>query len=253
MLIDPRISDERAAVAVPLHGTSRLPVSLDALFRQFSHPFRQGRTLLLEGDSCDAIYFVRDGWLSLSKSLEDGQNQIIDFVLPGDMADPTAADGAAAYMSVDALTDGTLAAIPVAQWDRLVATSPDVFQALRSLDAARRARRAERILRLAKGTAEMRVAYALMEFCVRVKPDDAGAPCQFHVPLTQQLLGEYVGLSSVHVCRTMRRMVRNGILEMKDHMSIRVFDPDALAALAHIDVQSLKRAILPDKRRLGHA
>ena len=204
-----------------------------------------GTSLLLEGDESKAMLIVTEGWFSLSKSLEDGHTQIIDFALPGDVVDPTSADEETTPFSVEALTDASVASIPHQRWEEILGREPDLRRRVHAIDAATQARRAERMLRLGKGTAETRVAYALMELCVRL-----GLPCKtdepvFHVPLTQQQIGDFVGLSSVHVCRTLRRMSRNGVVEMTDHIDLRILDHEALEGLAGVDSETLHREIMP--------
>lgn len=240
-------TENSGAVSLAFPGIvgAGLSTGLQAVFDQHSSKFKKHRTLLLEGDECQTVFCLADGWLVLSKALEDGQNQIIDFVLPGDIVDPVSADGETSSVTVDALTDGELAAIPYRKWESMTGEWPELHHLAHLLDAAKQARRAERMLRLGKGTAEMRVAYALVEFCIRIDcACDSDLP-MFHIPLTQQQLGDYVGLSSVHVCRTMRRMSRNEIIEMRDHMDIRVLDPRSLAQMAGVDIDALKREILP--------
>lgn len=202
-------------------------------------------TLLLEGDPCQVVYCVLDGWLALSKTLEQGQTQIIDFALQGDIVDPTTADGETSSVTINGLTLGTVATLHRATWQTLISDCPDLQQWLHGKDAARRARHSERMLRLGKGTAEMRVAYALLELHIRVNMISGSTLPEFHIPLTQQQIGDFIGLSSVHVCRTMRRMSRNGILAMSDHMDVRILNPQALSHMAGIDHATLKREIVP--------
>src|SRR6056297_998514 len=230
-------------------GVLNLPEELRTAFSNHARRFTEHGTLLLEGEECRVIYCVLDGWLALSKALDQGQEQIIDFALPGDIVDPAAADGVTSSVTIQGLTDGTGAAMPAAIWERMNRDRPDLHRIVHRMEAAGQARRAERMLRLGRGTAEMRVAYALLEFCIRLRATcDAERRPEFHIPLTQQELGDYVGLSSVHVCRTMRRMSRNGILEMHDHMDIRILDAPSLARLAGVDIEDLKREIVPARK-----
>ena len=46
-----------------------------------------------EGEDSHARYYVAEGWLAASKSLEDGEQQILEFILPGETYDPTGVDG----------------------------------------------------------------------------------------------------------------------------------------------------------------
>jgi len=213
--------------------------------RQYEHRFHAGQTLVLQGDACGSVLHVLDGWLAVFKSLEDGQRQIIDFALPGEMIEPAAADETSSSVTVEALTEGSVAIVPWSEWERICCDRPDLQHRTHRLRAAAEARQAERMLRLGKGSAEMRIAYALLELALRSEPAqgrDAGA---FYIPLTQQRLGDYLGLSSVHVCRTLRRLARKGIAETTDHMNIRLLDRDALAALADVDCAALRQEIIP--------
>ena len=212
---------------------------------QHIRPVPKNRTLLLEGEGCQTVYCVLDGWLALSKTLQEGQKQIIDFALPGDIVDPVGADGMTSSVNVEALTDGVMAAMPYRSWERMAGDWPELQKLAHLAEAAQQARRAERMLRLGKGTADMRIAYAIIEFCIRINALGRVRTSTFHIPLTQQQLGDYLGLSSVHVCRTMRRMTCNKILEMRNHMDIQVLDAPALTRLAGVECDTLKREIMP--------
>ncbi len=202
-----------------------------------------GGTLFFEGQESNYMLCVTSGWLALSKSLENGQIQIIDFALPGDFVDPTSADALTSAFTIEAVTAATVSIIPMKRWRELLQESPELRQKAYRSEAATRARRAERMLRLGKGCAEMRVAYALLEFYVRLSPGNISVPPFIHVPLNQQQLGSFVGLSSVHVCRTLRHMHRNGIIMVCDQMDIRISDLDGLLKLANLNLETLKREI----------
>ena len=74
-----------------------------ATLAKYARSFSKGEVLALEGDDYSAVVCVLDGWLSLSKSLESGHVQIIDFALAGDMVEAFAADGETAAVGVEAL------------------------------------------------------------------------------------------------------------------------------------------------------
>ena len=57
------------------------------------------------------------------------------------------------------------------------------------------------------------------------------SPDRFAMPLTQDVLGDVLGLSAVHVNRTVQQMRRDDLLEMKNGMVI-LLRPDKLRQLA---------------------
>ena len=207
--------------------------------------FARGSRLRREGDESHARFYVVEGWLAVSKSLEDGENQILDFILPGETYDPTAADGRTSFVEVEALCESVVVTIDRTVWARLLRDHRGLSDAESLRDIAVHARQSERMLRLGKSSAETRVAYALIELCLRLSACGKAAGCAFHVPLGQQQLGDFIGLSSVHVCRTLRRLARQGVITTGDHMDITIHDATALAALAGVDLAALRSEIIP--------
>ncbi len=53
------------------------------------------------------------------------------------------------------------------------------------------------------------------------------------------------GLSSVHVCRTLRRLKRHGIVETEEQMDVLIRDMEALAIAAKADPEELRKQIIP--------
>lgn len=221
------------------------PEAFRTALKPWARSFGAGQELTFEGDSAAPVLFVLNGWLRISKSLDDGQRQIIDFVLPGDFVASASADGTASTLQIDALTDASVAVLSEIQWTKLQLDRPDLHWQTIHLWAAAQARLAERILRLGKGGAQMRIAYALLELCLRLKVTGASENCSFRLPLTQQQIGDFTGLSSVHVCRTMRKLIESGIISVSDHLVIRINDLTKLSKLAGADIQQLSREIMP--------
>lgn len=212
-----------------------------------SHRFKRsaGTVVKIEGDTCDVVYFPLSGWLAISKSTQDGQRQMIDILLPGDMMDPNSADRCTSPVQIEALTNVTYAAVPQPEFLRLCQARPRILDAaVRNVGAAF-TRLSERMLRLGKGTAQSVIAFALCELCLRSSAAGLKNGVGFHIPMTQQQLGEFCGLSAVHVCRTLRRLERNGVVDITDHMDIAVHDVDALSQLAGVDPEHLHATIVP--------
>jgi CRP-like cAMP-binding protein len=218
---------------------------LEKTLGQNRRAIRKGATLKAEGDMSQQRFCVIEGWLAASKSLQDGERQILEFILPGETYDPTGADGRTSFVQIEALCDAVVVAIDTTTWARLLQKHPDLWHSVRLLANASEARRSERMLRMGKSSAETRIAYVLIEMCLRLTEGEAGGKCAFHVPLGQQQLGDFSGLSSVHVCRTLRRLSRQGVITAGDHMDICVHDLSALVDLAGVDLEMLRNEIVP--------
>ena len=214
----------------------------------FGHDRRgvaKGTRLRREGDESHARFYVASGWLAVSKSLEDGEHQILDFILPGETYDPTSADGRTSFVQIEALCDAVVMSIDNTTWTRFLQEDPDFCHREMNVAKALQARWSERMLRMGKSSAETRIAYVLIELYLRLTDAEDGEKCAFHVPLGQQQLGDFTGLSSVHVCRTLRRLSRQGVITTRDHMDIRVHDLSTLVDLAGVDFETLRHEIVP--------
>lgn len=204
-----------------------------------------GALLRMEGEKSGSVYFVLSGWLAVSKSTPDGNRLISDVVLSGNVMDPATASADISAVEIEALTDVTYAAIPRAKWLRGVEQSAELRELTQQQSGATIARMSERMLRMGKSDAESIIAYALCEMALRSTGRAMQDIGSFHLPMTQQQLGDFCGLSSVHICRTLQRLRRGGMLDVRNHMDITIHDVEGLAQIAQIDPDSLRSAIMP--------
>lgn len=219
---------------------------LERMLRSCVQTARPGQVLVMEGAETNSVLCVLGGWLSQSKCLPEGEIQIVDFALPGDIVESGATGGSVSAVTIEALTDVKVAVVPAPTWEAMKRSRPDLGRVVSSIRAASRARLAERMLRLGRGRAVMRMAYALLELQVRLEAIGQSTAGRFHLPMNQRVLGDFIGLSSVHVCRTLGQLTGSGIIEMEGHMTIHIRQIEVLAEMAGVDPQTLQFEILGD-------
>lgn len=232
------------AAKIPAHQTTGLSEVL--LLQCHIAPMRaaRGAVLITEGDFADHSLLLLKGWIGLSKTLLSGETQIIDVMLPGDFALIGTKNVPVAANTAEALSDIEYMTIRPS-----VANGPEPAMArLRELMAASilttQSRTSELLLRVGRGSAANRIAYALLEFYVRLESVGRTKGMTYDFPITQQKLGEFTGLTNVHVCRTLRRFEREGLISHPKGHLITLNDIDALCDLADINLEFLKDAIL---------
>ncbi len=207
----------------------------------------KGKIIVQEDDYADHAMLLLDGWVAFSKMLPDGETQIIDVMLPGDFALIGAESAPVAACSVEALSDARFINIRAPNANGEVPG----MALLRSLMAAEivrtQARISELLLRLGQGSAASRVAYALLEFYIRLDAIGLVTDHRFAFPITQQKIGEFTGLSNVHVCRTMRRFERDGFIAHPHNSEIILSDIGALCDIAGVDLDVLRHEILTQR------
>ncbi|WP_170149491.1 Crp/Fnr family transcriptional regulator [Rhodoplanes roseus] len=193
---------------------------------------RAGVELYVEGEPLSKPGALLAGWACRLRVLSDGRRQIFDFLLPGDLfghparAEPLAAASAATLTAVSIAGTGCLVEM-VREPDRF----PGLCRAWAAAQARQEAYLLNHVVRLGRQTAYERIAHLLVELGHRL--DEIGFPLGSFVPmpLTQEVVGDALGLSVVHVNRTLQQLKRERLIETKA-ASVRLIEPDALAEIA---------------------
>ncbi len=200
--------------------------------------------LVHENDPADYSLLLVDGWVALSKTLPSGDAQITDVMLPGDFALVGTRILPVAACTMEALSDTRYILISPSDANGPGPAAADLRQALAASVLTTQSRTSELILRLGRGDAANRVAYALLEIYVRLQAVGLTRGASFDFPIRQQKFGEYTGLTNVHVCRTMRRFVRAGLIRSPDPGTIELLNLPALCDLADLDLDRFKAEIV---------
>ncbi len=230
-----------------VEGTGHDPV-VDAYFalrpKQAIRKAGKGHAVVQErGYSKHSILLV-SGWAALSKSMSEGGIQIIDVMLPGDVALIGADIAPVAAFTIEALTGISYIAIPLEHINGPELQHAQFRRLLVAMLITAQARMSELLLRMGRSSATCRLAYALLELYIRLERMGLARNGCFHLPLNQHKIGEFAGLSNVHVCRTMRRFERNGLITHLNKHDIRLNDLPSLSALAEINLASFREEIL---------
>jgi len=206
---------------------------------------KAGDIIAHQGDTSSFFMLVLEGWIALFKSLDDGETQIVDLLIDGDFALVTSSAAEIIPYSVEALED-----VRYLAFSKDMVNGPEPEAAiLRSHLAATitvtQSRTAELLLRVGHASAETRICFALLELYLRLEEIGKVEGASFHIPMTQKHLGQFTGLSNVHVSRTLRRLARNGLLRTSARTNIEIRDIEAVCRIAELDMEELRAEIIP--------
>lgn len=208
-------------------------------YKSADREIKAGCDLFSQGERGDAIYNLIDGWVALYNLLEDGRRQILQFVLPGAMLAFVPTRDALMTYSAQALTDAVVCTIPHENLERLSRDCPDIGMRLAGLIAQDRSLAYEHLSSVGRRSARERIAQLLLELFIRYRvrwPDRRSG--EMHLPITQEHIGDAVGLTGVHVNRVLRDLGKGGIAEFH-YGRLRVLNPDKLADVAGVDPTAL--------------
>lgn len=221
------------------------PLTAEALacvqaFRSGRLAVRAGQTVVPEHRAIDRLYTVFSGWAFRYKTLADGRRQILNFLLPGDFVGLQGEFAQAATHGVEALTALHLCVFPPQGLWSLYHDQPQLGYAITWLGATQERLQDEILLTVGRRNAAERIAMLLIHLwrrAGRVGLADADGSVPF--PLTQQHIADALGLSLVHTNKTLRKLERLGLHQLRGGR-LSLHDPEALARIADYHTRPMR-------------
>ncbi len=189
-----------------------------------------GEEVVSEGAPISRPLFITSGWACRQRVLPDGRRQIFNILVPGDGIGLTLRTGSE-LSGLHALTAlEVVDAQPVL--DAVNAgRAPGVARALAVLEPMEHKLLLDHIVRLGRQTAYERVAHFLLELQGRLQVAGLGDSQRFPLPLTQEIMADALGLSIVHVNRTLQQLRREKLIELRSGVTI-LLERELLASIA---------------------
>jgi CRP-like cAMP-binding protein len=181
-----------------------------------------------------SVHILRRGWACAVRLLSDGRRQILEIFLPGQVMGLRDIGVGGDTQGFLALTEVEICSFPRDRLRPLFQRSPQLAELLFEMLAREQSVLAERLVNIGRRPAAQRLAHFLMEMQVRLNP----CSDRFELPLSQSILGDALGLSSVHVSRTFKQLKQAGLVQMDDGVVI-VRDLERLAEYAEFDPEYL--------------
>jgi len=219
-----------------------------AILRTLGAPRRRlpaGETLIAQGEGPVAAVLLHDGWAIRHRTLRDGRRQIIDFLLPGDLCDPSSFVTTRADFSITAISPVSCASVEAQEVLALLTRSPRLGAMLWWLESQEEFSMRAHLVAVGRLSAYERVAYLIWELWTRLRAVHRALDDSFEMQATQDMIADATGLSQVHVCRTLNRLEREGVIRRTERQ-YRILDPAQLMALAQVDEQRASSR-LPDR------
>lgn len=190
---------------------------------------RAGTSLVDEGTEMRRSFAVVSGWLLRTRLLSDGRRQILGCYLPGDLVNFALHPDPVVACDVECLTDTMLADVTALR--RHVIASDDTDRLTRAVLlslAFDEALALANVSRLARQSAYERLGLLFLDLHLRLSMVGLADQNSFPMPLTQQVLSDALGLSIVHVNRTLKQLRTDGLVD-RAHKRVILPDIEALA------------------------
>ncbi len=190
-----------------------------------------GDYILREGDRADICPILLSGFAFRHKIAETGGRQIVALKIPGEPLDFQSLYLSTADHNLQALTAVELAIISLPELEKLVTAWPLLARAVLVDILIEASIGREWLLNIGRRNALARLAHFLCELNARLRQMGAPGLDESDVPLTQEQLADMLGLTPVHINRTLRALEDAGAVS-RTGRRLRITNLGKLCALA---------------------
>ncbi len=183
---------------------------------QESISFEKGEDIIVEGEKPDYIHLIEEGWACRYKLLDQGDQHTMAFLLPGDMCDIHITILDEMDHSIRALTPVKLTRISSKKMNSIFDNFPRLTRALFWTTLVDEAILREWLVNAGSRAADARTAHVFCELLLRSRAAGLTQDNSFEFPLTQEALGEAMGLTNVHINRVVQQMRKDGFLTFEN-------------------------------------
>lgn len=165
-----------------------------------------------QGDKSDSFYTLTKGWACSFRDMEDGTRQVLDVFVPGDIIGLREFGFQTRITSVIMLTDGVLCSFPRHHLDSVFARSLVLCNLMFMIISRDQAILLERLVNLGRRSAREKLAHFLVELSYRLQRTNVDVENCLSLPLSQNILADALGLTVVHVNRTLQDFRQEGLV-----------------------------------------
>ena len=202
------------------------------------HQIRKRTDIVIEGYKYRKFCFIEVGMASRYKLLHNGKRQIIDIMVPGDIIGLPVSFYDRANISVVALTDMSIQVCSFEAFMQACCRRPLLTMALLWLAVEETAIYAEHIIDTGRRTPVERMVHFFLELQSRLKAVDLATSKTFELPLSQEAIGDVLGLSGPHVNRVLRQLRMDGLITI-DGRTVTLHDLEALQTMTQFESLTL--------------
>jgi len=197
-----------------------------------SRPLKRGAVLVRENDLQNELFILTRGTAMSYVLLDDGSRQILRFLFPGDMVGFSSLVYQRATETIAGVGDCVVAPFERGALTGIVTEHPRLSALLMATNQMERVALTDRLVALGRTSAKARVAAILLEIRDSRRAADGAPEASFVLGLTQEEMGDAVGLTAVHVNRMLRQLDDERLIA-RENGRVTLLNEAALARIAN--------------------
>jgi len=212
------------------HELSNLPHTIETR--------NPGEEIVAIGERVEFVFVIESGWAIRYRLLQDGRRQIINYMLPGGCFDIMSMAAARSDHAVSAATEVRLRRIKSIDFLKAISNQPKLATAFWWVAIQEEAVLREQIIRIGRRSAKERVAHLLLELNRRIAAVEGRHTDFINLPFPQSLFADSLGLSIVHVSRTLSKLKAEGFVRTSPD-GIEILEREKMAKMCDFDSRYL--------------
>jgi len=212
--------------------------------------YSSGSTVVMPEQPSLRPTLIVSGWACRERITPSGNRQLLSVLMPGDLIWDGGEERPIDLLEVVAVSNLTV--INIAGAVRAMAEDPNRFRSLRHglgmLRLIEEEQLLEHVVRLGSQSALQRMASLILELFERCHSIGFVTGKTFVMPLTQECLSNFVGLSIIHVNRILRRLKSEGFIRLRSGL-VEILDWSGLADIADVSVADRVPVPAADQQR----
>lgn len=187
---------------------------------------KRGEALFSAGAGFNAVYAVRSGFFKTCLVDREGREQVSGFFMGGELLGMDGIGAGRYHASAIALEDSEVCVLPYALIEQMAAEIPALQRHLHAVLAREIVRDHGVMLLLGSMRAEERLATFLLNLSRRFVRRGYSSS-DFHLRMTREEIGSYLGLKLETVSRLFSQFQKDGLIEV-NQKHVRILDIDGL-------------------------
>jgi CRP-like cAMP-binding protein len=170
--------------------------------------------IFVQGYKPSGYYLVERGFAMRYRLLHDGRRQVLSIATPGDIIGLGCTFLAASPKSVCSLSEMQVQRVAVAKFLEIASRAPLLSIAMMCYLAQQLDLYYDRLVETGRQSPLERVAHFLLRFHAKLEDAGCASGDSFDMPLSQEVIGDLLGLSAPHVNRMFHQLRSDGLISM---------------------------------------
>ncbi len=181
--------------------------------KQKPRKIKKGNTIFYQGDETNRLTYIKKGFVKLYQTAEDGREPVVYLYGPQSILGLRAltSEDHAYWHSSEALTDCEVITINAEEYKDILSVNPEYIIDLLYLFIQRLNYTERRLYGFITAETTSRVASFLYDCMLRFG-EKKGGKVNIPIPLTHQLISEFVGSARESVTVALNKLVKQGII-----------------------------------------